>query len=86
MGLTLLDVIMKFDDAKDNFKPDKRKKVGDYVLGKTLGEGTFAKVRSATHIISKEKVIGNYFGNSQIFSPLILSSPIDAIHRFKLNL
>ncbi|KAK7107697.1 uncharacterized protein [Littorina saxatilis] len=36
--------------------PERRKKVGQYVLGPCLGEGSFAKVRIGTHTISKEKV------------------------------
>lgn len=35
---------------------EKRKKVGHYILGSVLGEGSFTKVRIATHIISREKV------------------------------
>ena len=34
----------------------RKKKVGNYLLGKTLGEGSFAKVREGLHIISREKV------------------------------
>lgn len=43
--------------ADENFVPsDKKKKVGSYVLGRTIGEGSFAKVRQGFHIIAKEKV------------------------------
>ncbi len=31
--------------------------VGHYILGKTLGEGTFGKVKLGTHILTGEKVI-----------------------------
>jgi 5'-AMP-activated protein kinase catalytic alpha subunit len=30
--------------------------LGQYILGKTLGEGTFGKVKIATHIKTGEKV------------------------------
>jgi len=30
--------------------------VGQFLLGKTLGQGTFGKVRLGTHIITGEKV------------------------------
>jgi serine/threonine protein kinase len=30
--------------------------VGHYILGKTLGEGTFGKVKLGTHILTGEKV------------------------------
>ncbi|XP_033121071.1 serine/threonine-protein kinase par-1-like [Anneissia japonica] len=33
-----------------------RKRVGGYVLGDTIGEGSFAKVRVGTHIMTHEKV------------------------------
>lgn len=43
--------------ADENFVPsDKKKKVGSYVLGRTIGEGSFAKVRQGFHIVAKEKV------------------------------
>lgn len=30
--------------------------VGHYILGKTLGQGTFGKVKLGTHILTGEKV------------------------------
>jgi serine/threonine protein kinase KIN1/2 len=35
---------------------EKRKIVGQYMLGKTIGEGTFGKVKLAIHIPTGEKV------------------------------
>lgn len=37
-----------------------KKVVGHYVLGKTIGEGTFGKVRLAVHLPTGEKVRYNY--------------------------
>ena len=34
----------------------KLQRVGDYLLGEKLGEGSFAKVRVGLHVISREKV------------------------------
>ena len=47
--------IMKSPDSKEE-SDIRKKKVGNYLLGKTLGEGSFAKVREGLHIISREKV------------------------------
>jgi serine/threonine protein kinase len=33
-----------------------QKTVGHYIMGKSLGEGTFGKVKLGTHILSGEKV------------------------------
>ena len=33
--------------------------VGHYILGKSLGQGTFGKVKLGTHILTGEKVIIN---------------------------
>ena len=47
---------------KDSQRDDKEKSsrqgntIGHYVLGKTLGEGTFGKVKLGTHILTAEKV------------------------------
>ncbi|XP_045195540.2 uncharacterized protein LOC123551011 [Mercenaria mercenaria] len=46
-----------FDDLfRQKFIPlDSRKKVGNYVIGKIIGEGTFSKVREARHVTNSEK-------------------------------
>ncbi len=44
-------------DAKDKNKKKNIKIIGDFELGEKLGEGTFGKVRVASHLITKEKVI-----------------------------
>ena len=41
---------------QENFNPEKRKKVGGYVLGKVIGEGSFAKVHIGVHLLTKERV------------------------------
>ena len=34
----------------------KRRMVGNYMIGKCIGEGTFGKVKLGTHTVTKEKV------------------------------
>jgi len=41
---------------KEDFSPEKRKKVGGYVMGKAIGEGSFAKVHIGVHMLTKERV------------------------------
>ncbi len=36
--------------------PSTMDRVGNYIIGKTLGEGAFAKVKAATHVISGQQV------------------------------
>jgi hypothetical protein len=36
---------------------EKRQIVGQYMLGKTIGEGTFGKVKLAIHVPTGEKVL-----------------------------
>ena len=35
---------------------ERKKRVGGYILGRTLGEGSFAKVRQGVHVATNEKV------------------------------
>ncbi|KAL5010170.1 hypothetical protein ScPMuIL_012475 [Solemya velum] len=44
------------DDIDDTGPGDKKKKVGYYILGKTIGAGAFAKVRCGMHLVAREKV------------------------------
>ena len=59
-GIKIPDIVcmvaMDFQAVKDDLDLSKKKKVGNYLLGKTLGEGSFAKVREGIHIIAREKV------------------------------
>ena len=43
-------------DTADASLEEKRKKVGNYVILKTIGEGSFAKVRLGIHLITEMKV------------------------------
>ena len=41
----------------DNIKlGSNERKVGQYILGKSIGEGTFGKVKLGRHILTNEKV------------------------------
>jgi len=54
----------ELDDVTDrsNLKPEsgheknKNKKIGQYIIGKSIGEGTFGKVKQGMHILTGEKV------------------------------
>lgn len=35
---------------------EKKKKVGNYIISKTIGEGSFAKVRLGYHLITQQMV------------------------------
>lgn len=41
---------------KDLGLKSHERKIGQYILGKTIGEGTFGKVKIGTHILTKTKV------------------------------
>jgi serine/threonine protein kinase len=45
----------KFPQSSPQAQPPA-KMIGDYIVGKTLGQGTFAKVKLGTHKITKNKV------------------------------
>lgn len=49
---------MTFEDVfREAYIPlDCRKKVGDFVLGSTIGEGSFSRVRRAKNLITGEQV------------------------------
>ena len=53
--------------------------VGNYMLGKKIGEGTFGQVRQGTHILTGEKVRGlQRLGTTTTPPTVITSSP----HRY----
>lgn len=46
-------------------------RVGDYVLGKTIGEGAFAKVKLATHVVTGARVAIKLVLKARITSPYV---------------
>ncbi len=53
--------------AQNNAPPKEgRKLVGQYLLGKTIGEGTFGKVKIACHVPTGEKVAVKILEKSRI--------------------
>jgi hypothetical protein len=50
--------IMSSANAQNGGDPsEKKKKVGNYIISKTIGEGSFAKVRLGYHLITQHMVI-----------------------------
>ena len=45
-----------YEQTSGNYSFSKNNVVGDFILGKTIGEGTFWKVKIAVHRITGEKV------------------------------
>lgn len=62
-------------DSGNNAPPPaaQRKVIGHYMLGKTIGEGTFGKVKIAIHLPTGEKVRSPSFTSS---APVLLSLPL----------
>ncbi|CAF4367809.1 unnamed protein product, partial [Adineta steineri] len=46
---------------------EKRKKVGNYVILKTIGEGSFAKVRLGVHLITEMRVAVKVINKREVF-------------------
>lgn len=53
-------------ENEENKKIDPPKKVGSYIIGKTIGEGTFNKVKIARHVHSNEQVAIKLIDKSKI--------------------
>jgi len=50
---------METKEKQEKEEFSKKKKVGKYLLGKIIGQGSFTKVRQGLHIIAREKVRSN---------------------------
>ncbi|CAG9333437.1 unnamed protein product [Blepharisma stoltei] len=69
-------------------KPDttshKSKSIGQYILGKTIGEGTFGKVKLGTHILTSEKVAVKILEKERIKDVADIERVAREIHILKL--
>jgi len=58
--------------------------IGSYEVGKTLGHGSFGKVKLATHVVSKEKVAIKFFKHRKFSTPQQLENCKREIEIMKL--
>lgn len=65
-------------------KKVKAKSIGHYVLGKTIGEGTFGKVKLGTHILTGEKVAVKILEKERIVDVADVERVAREIHILKL--
>ena len=50
------DISEKLDDSKKKKEKEKEYKIGNYLIKRTLGQGTFGKVKLGIYLPSQEKV------------------------------
>ena len=62
----------------------KSRSIGHYVLGKTIGEGTFGKVKVGTHILTGEKVAIKILEKEKIIDVADVERVSREIHILKL--
>jgi len=60
------------------------KSIGNYIIGKTLGEGAFGKVKMGTHILTKEKVAIKILEKAKIADVSDVERVAREIHILKL--
>ena len=63
--------------------PNERK-IGNYILGKSIGEGTFGKVKVGTHITTNEKVAVKILEKSKITDVADVERVSREIHILKI--
>jgi 5'-AMP-activated protein kinase catalytic alpha subunit len=73
----------KASSSSNNQRP-KLKSIGNYILGKTLGEGTFGKVKMGTHILTGEKVAIKILEKDRIVDVSDVERVAREIHILKL--
>ena len=60
------------------------RKIGQYILGKSIGEGTFGKVKVGTHIKTQEKVAVKILEKSKITDVADVERVSREIHILKI--
>jgi serine/threonine protein kinase len=60
------------------------RKIGQYILGKTIGEGTFGKVKIGMHILTKNKVAVKILEKSKIVDVADVERVSREIHILKI--
>ena len=62
----------------------KEKRIGNYILGRTIGEGTFGKVKLGTHTLTGEKVAIKILVKEKIIDVADVERVSREIHILKL--
>ena len=76
-------IMKKISQTELNLKPHERK-IGQYILGKTIGEGTFGKVKIGSHILTKARVAVKILEKSKIVDVADVERVSREIHILKI--
>ena len=76
-------IMKKISQTELNLKPHERK-IGQYILGKTIGEGTFGKVKIGQHILTKTRVAVKILEKSKIVDVADVERVSREIHILKI--
>lgn len=76
-------IMKQVSQVELELKPHERK-VGQYILGKTIGEGTFGKVKIGMHILTKAKVAVKILEKSKIIDVADVERVSREIHILKI--
>ena len=60
------------ESSLDSLLAEPNERIGNYILGKTLGEGAFAKVKAAVHAITGTSVAMKIVNKNKIRDPYVL--------------
>ena len=76
-------IAQQISQAELQLKPHERK-IGQYILGKTIGEGTFGKVKIGMHILTQAKVAVKILEKSKIIDVADVERVSREIHILKI--
>jgi len=80
----MTDISRQKENLTGNTSRAKAKSLGHYLLGKTIGEGTFGKVKLGTHILTGEKVAIKILEKDRITDSADVERVAREIHILKL--
>eukprot|EP00913_Durusdinium_trenchii_P011785 g11069.t1 len=83
-GAQLIQVVKAFAMSQPDSGRARAKSIGHYILGLTIGEGTFGKVKLGTHILTSERVAVKILEKERIVEVADVERVAREVHILKL--